>query len=125
MASYAFRLVVDLLHEECSNSEMHWCCCYNKRQSTILLMDCETVRSHCISIYLQGLMYVALGRSPRRSGEARRGPSASLLSQAARFKQAPPGRSPEPRRWALRASAWVNQGDRTRILGLVRSWFGC
>ncbi|CAL9192887.1 unnamed protein product [Musa hybrid cultivar] len=39
-------------------SEMHWCCCYNKRQSTILLMDCETVRSHCISLYLQGLMHV-------------------------------------------------------------------
>ncbi|KAJ8499291.1 hypothetical protein OPV22_009843 [Ensete ventricosum] len=38
------------------DSEMHWCCCYNKRQSTILLMDCETLRSHYISIYLQGLM---------------------------------------------------------------------
>ncbi|CAL9074743.1 unnamed protein product [Musa textilis] len=36
---------------------MHWCCCYNQRQSTNLLMDCETVRSHYLSIYLQGLMY--------------------------------------------------------------------
>ncbi|THU61430.1 hypothetical protein C4D60_Mb07t23190 [Musa balbisiana] len=62
-----------------------------------------------------------LGRSPRRSGEARRGSSASLNFQAARFKEAPLGRSPEPRRWALRASAWVKLGDRTRILGLVRS----
>ncbi|THU46855.1 hypothetical protein C4D60_Mb09t09320 [Musa balbisiana] len=33
------------------------------------------------------------------------------MSQAARFKQAPPGRSPEPRRWALRASAWLVQSN--------------
>ncbi|CAL9158542.1 unnamed protein product [Musa hybrid cultivar] len=57
----------------------------------------------------------------RRSGEARRGLSASLNFQAARFKEVPPRRSPEPRRWALRASAYVKPGDRTRILGLVRS----
>ncbi|THU58995.1 hypothetical protein C4D60_Mb03t20330 [Musa balbisiana] len=63
----------------------------------------------------------ALGHSPRRSGEARRGPSTSLNFQAARFKEAPLGRSPEPKRWALRASAWVKPSDRTRILGLVRS----
>ncbi|THU53384.1 hypothetical protein C4D60_Mb10t13830 [Musa balbisiana] len=66
----------------------------------------------------------ALGRSPKRSGEVRRGPSASLIFQAACFKEAPPGRSPEPKCWALRASAWVNQHDQTRILGLVGSWFG-
>ncbi|RWW27600.1 hypothetical protein GW17_00007968 [Ensete ventricosum] len=36
-----------------------------------------------------------------------------------RFKEAPPGRSPEPRRRALRASARVNPGDRTRLLALV------
>ncbi|RWW70190.1 hypothetical protein BHE74_00022137 [Ensete ventricosum] len=58
----------------------------------------------------------------RLSARARRGSSASLKPQAARFKEAPPGRSPEPRRQALRASARVNPGDRTRLLALVRSF---
>ncbi|RWW41129.1 hypothetical protein BHE74_00053403 [Ensete ventricosum] len=34
-------------------------------------------------------------------GDARRGPSASINPLAVRFKEAPPGRSPEPRRQAI------------------------
>ncbi|RWV90032.1 hypothetical protein GW17_00047793 [Ensete ventricosum] len=41
--------------------------------------------------------------------------------QVALFKEAP-GHSPEPKRWALRASACVKPGDRTRFLALVRSY---
>ncbi|RZS26514.1 hypothetical protein BHM03_00059875, partial [Ensete ventricosum] len=63
----------------------------------------------------------ALGHSPKCSGEARRGPSASLNVQAARFKEVSPGRSPEPRRQVLRASNRVKPGDRTRFLAPVRS----
>ncbi|RRT57519.1 hypothetical protein B296_00044504 [Ensete ventricosum] len=38
-----------------------------------------------------------------------------------RFKEVPPGRSPEPRRRAIRASARFNLRDRTKLLALVRS----
>ncbi|CAL9196216.1 unnamed protein product [Musa hybrid cultivar] len=51
---------------------------------------------------------------------ARRGPSASFNVQAARFKEAPPGRSLEPRHRVLRASDRFNLGNRTNFLGLVR-----
>ncbi|RZS28876.1 hypothetical protein BHM03_00062530, partial [Ensete ventricosum] len=44
---------------------------------------------------------------------------ASIITQAARFKKAPPGRSPEPRRRAIRASARFNPIDRSRLLALV------
>ncbi|THU75045.1 hypothetical protein C4D60_Mb04t39770 [Musa balbisiana] len=47
----------------------------------------------------------------RRSGKARRDSSASLHFQAVRFKEEPLGRSPEPRRRVLRASAWVKPSD--------------
>ncbi|URE18105.1 hypothetical protein MUK42_12390 [Musa troglodytarum] len=48
-------------------------------------------------------------------------PISALLLRAARSKETPLGRSPDPRRRALRASTQVQPGDRTRILGLVRS----
>ncbi|RWW24885.1 hypothetical protein GW17_00010803 [Ensete ventricosum] len=48
-------------------------------------------------------------RSPKRPGEARQGPSASLKPQATRFKEAPPGRSPEPRRRSLRRAPGLIQ----------------
>ncbi|RZR77698.1 hypothetical protein BHM03_00002810, partial [Ensete ventricosum] len=40
-----------------------------------------------------------------RLGEARRGPSTSFKGQATRFNEVSPGRSPEPKHRALRASA--------------------
>ncbi|RZS04139.1 hypothetical protein BHM03_00034431, partial [Ensete ventricosum] len=46
---------------------------------------------------------------------------ASIVTQAARFEKAPPGRSPESKRRAIRASARFNPIDRTRLLALVRS----
>ncbi|RWW43015.1 hypothetical protein BHE74_00051369 [Ensete ventricosum] len=46
--------------------------------------------------------------------------SASLDLQAARFKEAPPRRSPEPRRWALRASARVIPSDNIAVLVVER-----
>ncbi|RRT62706.1 hypothetical protein B296_00040687 [Ensete ventricosum] len=51
----------------------------------------------------------------------RRGPSISINTQATRFKEAPPGRSPNPKRRAIRASTRFNPVDRTRLLALVRS----
>ncbi|RWW31628.1 hypothetical protein GW17_00003738, partial [Ensete ventricosum] len=53
------------------------------------------------------------------SGKARRGLSASLDLQAARFKEAPPRRSPKPRSWALRASTWVKPGKANQAFSLV------
>ncbi|RRT44889.1 hypothetical protein BHE74_00023388 [Ensete ventricosum] len=51
-----------------------------------------------------------------------RNTNASLNLQAARFKEALPGHSPEPKRRALRASVQVKPGGRTRLLALVRSF---
>ncbi|RWV91517.1 hypothetical protein GW17_00046194, partial [Ensete ventricosum] len=47
---------------------------------------------------------------------------ASLNLQATRFKEAPPRRSPEPRCRALRVSARIKSGDRTRLLALLWSF---
>ncbi|RZS27935.1 hypothetical protein BHM03_00061473 [Ensete ventricosum] len=41
---------------------------------------------------------------------------ASYEDRAVRFNEAPPRRSPELGRWALRASAWLISGNRTRLL---------
>ncbi|URE45785.1 hypothetical protein MUK42_08692 [Musa troglodytarum] len=57
----------------------------------------------------------ALGHSPKRSGEARRGPSASLHFQAVHFKEVSPGRLLEPRHQTFRASTRVKSGDRTSV----------
>ncbi|CAL9181167.1 unnamed protein product [Musa hybrid cultivar] len=48
--------------------------------------------------------------------QARRGPSASLHFQVACFKEPPLGRSLEPRRRALRASAQVKPSNRTSLV---------
>ncbi|THU56234.1 hypothetical protein C4D60_Mb11t15140 [Musa balbisiana] len=97
--------------------------CGDKTQD-IDKMWSAALRHDCAMILLE----TAIGR---RSNEVRpehlaslpgdalqRDSSASLHFQATRFKEAPPRHSPEPRRRALRASAWVKPGNQTSVLSL-------
>ncbi|RWW80433.1 hypothetical protein BHE74_00011227 [Ensete ventricosum] len=53
---------------------------------------------------------------PADRTRARRVPSASFNLQAARFKEAPPRRSPEPMCWRFGRALGLNQARRTKLL---------
>ncbi|CAL9769146.1 unnamed protein product [Musa acuminata subsp. burmannicoides] len=76
--------------------------CEAKKRTLLTLSDFKRHSSACLG------------------ARARRGPSASFNVQAARFKEAPLGRSLEPRHWVLRASDRFKPSNRTSFLGLVR-----
>ncbi|RZR89571.1 hypothetical protein BHM03_00017321 [Ensete ventricosum] len=86
-----------------------WTTCYRARYQPGCSKEEEGIRRRWRSIKKEGeALRKSTVESPMRR---RREASASIYTQAARFNEASPGRSPEPKRRAIRASTRFNTVD--------------